>query len=763
LQTPSGTLYRFGPFAVDADAGELLKLGKRVKIQDQPFRLLLILLENAGRMVTRAEIKSRIWEANTFVDFDSSLRVAVGKLREALGDDAANPHYIETIPKKGYRFLGSVSEPVRLADPAPITEPNLAAAGPEGRRKRIAGSSRWAWSLGVLLVATAGAGAWLLFSRSHKTLSEKDTLVLADFDNKTGDAVFDGTLRQGLAIQLEQSPFLRIIDDEQVQRDLQLMSVPPGTRISIPMAHDICVRDGAAATIDGSIASLGKSYVITLEARSCHGGATLARVMVEAEDKDHVLLALGTAATAVRSKLGESLTSIQKLDRPLEEVTTGSLEALQSYTVGLDELSHGRFLAAGPMFERAAALDPNFAMAYYYRGAAFLNAGDKGHESDYERKAFTLIDRVSEYERYLIASGYYQSTGELYKDIDVYRSGVATYPRVWGLHNALSTDLIELGQFEEGLREGQAAAELQPNAEPPYRRMLDAYMCLDRLDEAKKVADRARMLGIDGARIHQRFLELAYIEGNQAAAAREIQWFGARPEDYLGLGLQAAFLNVLGRRLESSQLYKRAAETALRPGLRGVADGFEEADAQADALLGDCRTVRRLQRPVLALAMCGETIQAEKLVAENSKLLPNGTVWNAVRLPAIQAAIQIQRGQPAKAVEALASVGPYERAYPETVYLRGLAYLRLHKGSDAAAEFHKIVDHKGASWGSTWFYPNWGLYYSVSCLGLARGYALAGETTKAKAAYRDFLTLWKDADPDSPILNQAKAEYAKLQ
>ena len=752
MQTPSGTLYRFGPFAVDAAAGELLKLGKRVKIQDQPFRLLLILLENAGQVVTRAEIKSRIWEANTFVDFDSSLRVAVGKLREALGDDAANPHYVETIPKRGYRFLGQV------AATAPVVD-----AAPEERRRRIAGTGRWAWALAILLVVVAGAGAWLLFSRSHKTLSEKDTMVLADFDNKTGDAVFDGTLRQGLAIQLEQSPFLRIIDDEQVQRDLRLMSVPPGTRISVPIAHDICVRDGAAATIDGSIASLGKSYVITLEATTCHGGATLAQVMVEAEDKDHVLRALGTAATAVRSKLGESLSTIQKLDRPLEQVTTSSLEALQSYTAGLAELSGGGFLAAVPLFQRATALDPNFAMAYFYLGMASLNAGDEEQEDEYLRKAYSLIGRVSDYERYLISSGYYQSTGEMYKDIDAYRSAISNYPRRWGFHNSLSTDLIDLGQFEEALREGQAAAELQPNVEPPYRRMLDAYMCLDRLDEAKKVADRARSLGIDGARIHQRFLEMAYIQGDQSAAARENQWFQGRPEEYLSLGLQAANLNSLGRRLKSSQLYKRAAETAQVQGLRSVAAGFEEADARADALLGNCITVRRLGRPALALAMCGETARAEKFIAENSKLFPNGTLWNDVQLPEVRAAIELQRGQPAKAVELLAPAAPFERAYPETVYLRGLAYLRLQKGAEAAAEFHKIIDHKGASWGSTWLYPNWGQYCSLAYVGLARASSLTGDTAKAREAYRNFLALWKDADPDSPILNQAKAEYAKLQ
>jgi tetratricopeptide (TPR) repeat protein len=255
---------------------------------------------------------------------------------------------------------------------------------------------------------------------------------------------------------------------------------------------------------------------------------------------------------------------------------------------------------------------------------------------------------------------------------------------------------------------------------------------------------------------------MAYIEDNQAAIDREIQWYAGRPEEYLSFGLQAAYRNTLGQRRESSKLYKRAAETALHRGLTDVAAQFEEADARADVLSGNCETAHRLGRPALALALCGDSAGAEKLAAETSKRLPNGTVWNAVQLPGIRAAIEIQRGQPANAVELLKSAMPYERAYPEVIYLRGLAYLRLHKGAEAAAEFRKILDHKGASWGSTWRFPNWGLYYSISYLGLARASALAGDQAKAKTAYLDFLTLWKNADPNIPVLQQAKAEYMKV-
>jgi hypothetical protein len=291
---------------------------------------------------------------------------------------------------------------------------------------------------------------------------------------------------------------------------------------------------------------------------------------------------------------------------------------------------------------------------------------------------------------------------------------------------------------------------------------LDAYICLDRLPEAKQLAERVRALGLDGVRIHQRFLEMAYLEDDAAAIARELQWFAGKPGEYVSLGLQAAKRDVHGQRRESQKLYQRAAETALRGGLRNAASEFEDADARADALAGNCQTARRLGRPALALAMCGDAAQAEKFAAETSKLFPNGTIWNAVQLPSIRAAIALNRDQPAKAVDLLASAAPYERSYLEAVYLRGLAYLRLQKGAEAAAEFRKIVDHKGANWGSRWQYPYWGQFYSLSYLGMARGFVLEGDTAQARKALQNFLELWKDADPDLPILHQAKAEYAVL-
>ena len=767
MQTDSGIVYQFGPFEVNAASGELLKNGRRIRLQEQPYRLLVALLENAGEVISREELRSRLWPDDTFVDFDGSLRVAVRKLREALDDNADDPRYIETIPKRGYRFLVPEVRRVDAAHEAATLrddpEPLKIVAPPLASGKRYNALLKYGITAVAVLILTAIA-AFLWQRRTQaKPLTEKDVLVLADFANTTGDPVFDGTLRQGLAIQLEQSPFLKIMDDGQLQRDLRLMNLQPGARITNQIAHDVCVREGGAATIDGAIASLGKSYVITLRAITCQEGATLALEQIQAEDKEHVLRTLGSATTAMRSKLGESLNSIQKLNQPLEQATTPSLDALQNYTAGLAVMGPGQFLASVPLFERAIAIDPKFTMAYYLMGVAYEQAGDMQRSAEYAERALSMVDRVSETERTEITAYYYRATGELDKEIDAYQLAVRNnYPHRWSFHNQLSLTYIDMGQFEAGLKEGLEAARFQPNVEPPYRRELDSYICLDRLAEAHQAAAKVQALGIDGSRIHQRFLEMAYVEDDKAAIDREIRWFAGKPEEYLSFGLQAADLNVHGRRRESHQLYQRAADTALRLGLRYVADEFEEADARADALSGKCQTVGRLGRPAFALAICGEAARAKKLAAETSKALPNGTIWNAVQLPEIQAVIALNRAQPERSVELLASASPYERAYPDTTYVRGLAYLRMHKGADAAAEFQKIVDHKGANWGATWVHPNWGQYYSLSYFGMARGFALAGEKAKAKEAFENFFALWKDADQNLPILIEAKKDYAAL-
>ena len=630
-------------------------------------------------------------------------------------------------------------------------------AAPSIERKRT-----WIKAAAGILVTLAVIGAGFFYFRPPPKLTDKDTIVLSDFVNNTRDPIFDGTLRQGLAIQLEQSPFLKIMEDDEVQRVARRMSLPPGGRITNRIAHEVCVRQGAAATIDGTIASRGKNYLITVQAVSCQNGATLAREQIDAKDKEHVLKVVGLAASGMRAKLGESLNSIQKLNLPLEEATTPSLEALQNYTTGLATMAHGQFLPGVPLFERAIAIDPKFAMAYYYLGVGFEQAGDMARARDYAKKAFDFSDRVSVYERDHIAPYQYTTTGESDKAIEAYQVGIRDYPRWWGLRNNLSTLLIDLGRYEDALKEGLEASRLQADAEPPYRRQLDAYICLDRLPEARQLEQKLQTQGIGGARIHQRFLEMAFIEDDQAAISREIHWFQGKPEEFLSFGLQAANLNVHGQRAQSHALFQKAKSAALRRGLLDTAAGFDEADARADALAGNCQTVRRLGRPSIALAICGDAVRAEKLAEETSKAFPKGTIWNTVQLPGIRAAIALNHDQPAESVKLLASALPYERAYLEVIYLRGLAYLRMKKGAEAADEFRKITDHEGASWASAWRDPYWGQFYSLSWLGVARGSAVAGDVVNAQKAFQQFFELWKDADRNLPILQEAKAEYARL-
>lgn len=642
---------------------------------------------------------------------------------------------LETAPEKRWQSAAELTlELRRMKDSRPYwREAGIAAAG---------------------MVLALGVALWWPQHTRDRRLTDKDVLVLSDFTNTTNDSVFDGTLRQGLAIQMEQSPFLKIMDDAQMRQDLKLMGRSSAERITSQLAHDICVRDAAAATIEGSIGSLGKAYVVTLQAITCSDGATLAREQSQADDKEHVLQAVDRAATSMRVKLGESLASIQKLSSPLGQFTTSSLEALQQFALGYTPQSQGQFFAAIPFFQRATELDPTFAWAYAGLSLAYNNAGDTARSKEFQTKAFELSDRVSEFERLFIRGRYYwQVTGELDKAIGVYRANIGSYPRYWGARSEASLLYKSMGDFEKALEESQEAVKLEPRVEPAHRNLVRAYVALDRLGEAKQALGQARALHFDGSRLHQRILEIAYLEGDQAAVSAERQWYGDKPEEYIGFGLQAANADVVGRRREAASLYKQASETALRRDLRDAAAEYDDDNTLADALSGNCHTVGRRGRPALALALCGDASAAGKLAGEMSKSSPNGTIWNAVQLPAIRAAIEIRRGQPAIAIELLAPAKPYERAYPEVHYLRGQAYLHLGQGAEAAAEFQKVLQHKGA---------NWGPFYALSYPGLARGLALAGDATLAGQAYQDFFALWKNADSDSAVLAESRREFAAM-
>jgi tetratricopeptide (TPR) repeat protein/predicted Ser/Thr protein kinase len=584
------------------------------------------------------------------------------------------------------------------------------------------------------------------FPRNQR-LTDKDVLVLADFSNTTGDTIFDDTLRTALAIQLEQSPFLKILDDEQVQQDLKLMGRAPDARITPAIAHDICVREGQKAMINGSIADLGKAFAISVQAVNCQNGATLAREQVQAEGREQVLGAISKAATGIRAKLGESLSSIQKLDRPLEQVSTPSLAAFQSYARGYELLAQGSPSAANPFFQHAIELDPNLAMAYVGLRIVDSNVGDRDREIENAAKAYALIDQVGESERMGISAVYYRTVmRDLNKALDASLLWARTYPRDPSPRNTLGNLYDSMGMFESALQEHQEALRLSPSVTVFRSNLGREFANLGRLDEGRAAAAKA-----DAPLDHRTVLRIAFMQADSAAAEKEIHWFAGKPEAYLSLGEQSQNALIHGEFKKAAALAQQGARLAEQHDLQGAAGQLLAQVAGMGEFRGSCGEVQKIG--AVAALLCSDAEGPLKAAEAQAKERPNDTLLNAVRLPTARATVAILKNQPAQAIEALQSAAPYERAYSQVPYLRGIAYLLLKKGPEAAAEFQKITDHKGA---------NWGVVFPMAYLGEGRAWTLAGDSVKAKQAYEAFLSLWANADSDLPVLAKAKKEYAAL-
>ncbi|MFB3126729.1 MAG: winged helix-turn-helix domain-containing protein, partial [Candidatus Acidiferrales bacterium] len=477
--THSPRMVRFGVYEVDLRAGELRKSGVKIKLQEQPFQILALLLERPGEVVTREEIQKKLWPADTFVDFEHSLNAAVKRLREALGDSADNPRFVETLPRRGYRFIYPV----------------------EGRDRA---SHTWqvALVLAALGVLLAGAASFFYFQRAQ-ALTESDYILLTDFVNKTSDEVFDGTLKQALAVKLEESPFLNIFPERKARETLRLMEREPDERVTESIGREICERQGIKAMLLGEIAPLGTHYVISLNAVNCATGDSLAREQVEAEGKEEVLKALGSAASKVRGKLGESLASIEQFDTPIEQATTSSLEALKAYNLGHELREKGDENASIPFFERAIELDPNFASAYARLGTVYGNRGEAEKSIEYTKKAYGLRDRVSEPERLYITAHYYGTvTGEIHKEAETYEVWLMTYPRTAVPLNNLTLHYNNIGQYEKALEIGRRSLEVAPDSVYPYMNLSGAYLGLNRLEEDKAILQQGLDRGFDIWVIH---------------------------------------------------------------------------------------------------------------------------------------------------------------------------------------------------------------------------------------------------------------------
>jgi tetratricopeptide (TPR) repeat protein len=680
---------------------------------------------------------------------------------------------------------GTSAAPLTANQPAALDTPTSAAVAASASSAAVPAQtqrspatlrSRWPIVAGLAaIVAVIAAGAYFFTHRGPK-LTGQGSIVLADFTNTTGDAVFDGALRQGLAAQLAQSPFLHILSDRQMQQTLQYMGHPAAGRVTNELARQICQRTQSAAVMEGSIAQIGNTYNLILNALNCASGETLATATAQAPDKDHVLGALGQAAEDIRGKLGESLASIQKFNTPIGEATTSSLEALKAYSLGLQARANKGEEPAAPFFKQAISLDPNFAMAYATLGQVETNMGERSVGAEYTKKAYALRDRASEAEKFYIDSHYYDNvTGDVDQGIQVYQLWTQTYPRDAIPWNNLGVSYSLLGQWDKSLPAVRQANQLDPDDSISFVALAGSYAGLGRFDEAKATIDQAVARKLDVPNLHQMLYLLAFVENDAPAMDRELSIFASKGPTTEALSfVLAARTQAYAGRIEKARGSFERARTAYAVLHR------DEPAAQAldmlaiiEAEVGDQAGARRDATAALALnsaslrvrtdaaytfARAGDAAHAESIAAAVAKEHPSNTLTNGFELPTIGAAIEIGRNNPAKAVDILQRALPYDLANTRTMlstYQRGRAYLALHKGNEAAAEFQKIVDHPGVVMNS--------ITGALAKLGLARAYAFQGDTAKARVAYQDFFALWKDADPGVPILTAAKSEYAKLQ
>ena len=626
-------------------------------------------------------------------------------------------------------------------------------------------------TVGMIAVAVLAAGVfWYFKSTRAAALTERDTIVLADFANATGDSVFDGTLKQGLAVQLEQSPFLNIFSDQRIRETLRFMNRSPDERVTKEIAREICQRQGLKAFLAGAISNLGSHYVITLEAINAQTGDTITRQQVEAESKEEVLSALGNAATTLREKLGESLGSIQKYDVPIHQATTSSLDALKAYSLGFEHQLKGKYLEAIPFFKRATETDPNFARAYAAMSSMYYNTRQYDLAAETSRKAYELRERVGEYERFYITQLYYDNaTGELDKYLETLELWKRTYPRESAPHNNAAVKYNELGQFEKAAQEAREAIRLNPNSASGYSLLASSAVGLNRYDEAKDVINQARSQKLESLRMHQNLYRIAFVQGDAATMQKEVDSAKGKPEEYAAQGWQADSAVFSGQLRRAREFSNTAIELAQQRDLKETAAQLAAGVAVRNAQFRDCSTVKQQTAKALnlshdrltvslsanALAICGEFSQTKLLMDELARRFPTDSLINQVRLPLIQADVELQRGNAAQAIQSLETTRVYGRnlLFP-IAYLRGQAYLAEKKGAEAAAQFQEILDNRGWS-PLSYFYP-------LAYVGLARSAVLQGDTAKARKAYEDFFALWKDADTDLAILVEAKKEYEKL-
>jgi eukaryotic-like serine/threonine-protein kinase len=794
--TEPKVFYEFGPFRVDPEKQVLLREDHPVAISPKVFETLLILVRHSREAVSKEDLMKSLWP-DAFVE-EANLSQNIFMLRKALGDTPEDRRYIVTLPGRGYRFAEQVRTVTQDGDDVVIasrsrteTMVEQAPSISSGSLPALPGSidrsekSKYLLPIGsvVALLAVLVVGAVFFLHRRHPVvLGGKSSVLIADFANTTGDAVFDGTLRQGLAVQLEQSPVLSLLSDDRVQQTLQLMGQPATARLTPEIARQICERTASAAVLQGSISSLGSQYVVGLRATDCRTGDTLAEEQAQSARKEDVLNALDEIATSFRNRVGESLATLQKYDTPLAEATTPSLEALKAYSTAWQLHFTGGAEGEMPFFKKAIEIDPKFAMAYASLGLMYGTTGESALATQNISQAYRLRDRASDNERFFITAYYDgRATGNQEKAQKTCEAWAQAYPHAFVPHAMLAGFIYPAtGRYQQAAEEAERVIQLSPDVAIGYVQRGSAGLYLDRVAESEEALLRASERNIEDPFLSMLRFDLAFLKDDKAEMERQMALAHGKSGTADWISDREAFvLGNSGHLREARKMSQQAADFAQEAGHQERAALFETRAALREAFFGNTAAAKQNAKAALelarnrevqygaavALALSGESTQALILANDLQRNFPEDTAIRFNYMPTISALVALNHGENARARDLLQTAVPNELGQPRSavngffgalypVYVRGQAYLAARQGAEAAMEFQKIIDHPGAVVSDP--------VRTLARLQLGRAYLQSGDKARAKIAYQDFLTLWKDADPDIPILRQAKAEYATL-
>jgi DNA-binding winged helix-turn-helix (wHTH) protein/tetratricopeptide (TPR) repeat protein len=793
MATEPRIVYEFGPFRMDPDKQTLLRENVAVPVTPKAFETLLVLVRRSRDVVSKEDLLKEVWP-DSFVE-ESNLSQNIFLLRKALGDTAENRQYIVTLPGRGYRFAVSVRTVTEQGEALVaqgrtrtqiVIEENEAETDHALKAlpipQRPGAGRKFLFSAAVVAVLLALGAFLLIRNRRPANLDEKDSILVADFVNTTGDPVFDDTLRQGMEVQLEQSPSLSLVSEDSIRQALRLMGQSPDARLTGQTAREVCERTGSSAVLEGSIKPLGSEYVLDLRSVNCRTGENIDDEQVQVARKEDALDAVTRMARGFRARAGESVAALAKHDTPLADATTSSLEALKSYSMGWKIAASQGGETAIPFFQRAVEIDPSFAVAYASLGLMYGSTGSSELATENVTRAYELRDRASDKERFFITAYYFgRATGNQVKAQQVCDEWARTYPREFLPHAFLAgfVDLV-LANYKGAVEEAQKVIELNPDASLGYYLLGYNWIYLNDLQAAETSIRTAAERKTGQGRMATLRFDLAYMKGDVAGVRREVEFAQAHPETQDWMLDRQAFAEASEGRLKNAiNLSRQAVALALQGGRREQAAVFEtrpalweaffenpiEAKRTATAALALASNREVNYGAALALALSGDSTHAEKLANDMENRYPEDTSVRFSYLPVVSAAVAVQHGDPLKAIDALQASVPYEVGSPRSsqtaffgslypVFFRGEAFLAAHKGAEAANEFQKILSHRGIMIGDPVFV--------LAHLGLARTYAMSGELAKARSQYEEFFALWNRADPDIPVLKRAKAEFGNL-